>query len=52
MIYITGPEPTTTEFTAIYYGPKYRSVKGNVLIADTGSQFAGLETFGQVICMW
>lgn len=46
-IFLTGAEPTTSEFTVIMHGEKIRSVEGIVMAADSSRSFSPLEKFGQ-----
>uniref|UniRef100_A0A3Q4G3T4 Sarcalumenin n=2 Tax=Neolamprologus brichardi TaxID=32507 RepID=A0A3Q4G3T4_NEOBR len=43
----TGAEPTTSEYTVIMHGEKFRSVEGIVMAADSSRPFSPLEKFGQ-----
>ncbi|XP_037113780.1 uncharacterized protein LOC119126626 isoform X1 [Syngnathus acus] len=43
----TGAEPTTSEYTVIMHGDKYRTVEGIVMAADSSRSFSPLEKFGQ-----
>uniref|UniRef100_A0A672HXQ4 Sarcalumenin n=1 Tax=Salarias fasciatus TaxID=181472 RepID=A0A672HXQ4_SALFA len=43
----TGAEPTTSEYTVIMHGEKFRSVEGIVMAADSSRSFSPLEKFGQ-----
>ncbi|XP_053274101.1 uncharacterized protein LOC128436345 [Pleuronectes platessa] len=43
----TGAEPTTSEYTVITHGEKFRSVEGIVMAADSSRSFSPLERFGQ-----
>ncbi|CAL1601792.1 unnamed protein product [Knipowitschia caucasica] len=43
----TGAEPTTSEYTVIMHGEKFRSVEGIVMAADSSRAFSPLEKFGQ-----
>ncbi|XP_056264244.1 proteoglycan 4-like isoform X2 [Pseudoliparis swirei] len=43
----TGAEPTTSEFTVIMNGEKFRSIEGIVMAADSSRSFSPLEKFGQ-----
>uniref|UniRef100_A0A3P8VW30 Sarcalumenin n=1 Tax=Cynoglossus semilaevis TaxID=244447 RepID=A0A3P8VW30_CYNSE len=43
----TGAEPTTSEYTVIMHGEKFRSVEGIVMAADSSRSFSPLERFGQ-----
>ncbi|TMS23403.1 Sarcalumenin [Larimichthys crocea] len=43
----TGAEPTTSEYTVIMHGEKYRSIEGIVMAADSSRSFSPLEKFGQ-----
>ncbi|KAM6972155.1 sarcalumenin [Aplochiton taeniatus] len=42
-----GAEPTTSEYTVVMHGDKYRTVEGIVMAADSGRAFSPLEKFGQ-----
>ncbi|XP_045546972.1 sarcalumenin isoform X2 [Salmo salar] len=43
----TGAEPTTSEYTVVMHGDKFRSVEGIVMAADSSRSFSPLERFGQ-----
>ncbi|XP_055773725.1 sarcalumenin-like isoform X2 [Salvelinus fontinalis] len=43
----TGAEPTTSEYTVVMHGDKFRSVEGIVMAADSSRSFSPLEKFGQ-----
>ncbi|XP_069386920.1 LOW QUALITY PROTEIN: sarcalumenin [Paralichthys olivaceus] len=43
----TGAEPTTSEYTVIMHGEKFRSIEGIVMAADSSRSFSPLERFGQ-----
>nr|XP_033480541.1 sarcalumenin-like isoform X1 [Epinephelus lanceolatus] len=43
----TGAEPTTSEYTVIMHGEKFRSIEGIVMAADSSRSFSPLEKFGQ-----
>ncbi|XP_054460292.1 titin-like [Anoplopoma fimbria] len=43
----TGAEPTTSEYTVIMNGEKFRSIEGIVMAADSSRSFSPLEKFGQ-----
>uniref|UniRef100_A0A8C6S884 Sarcalumenin n=1 Tax=Neogobius melanostomus TaxID=47308 RepID=A0A8C6S884_9GOBI len=43
----TGAEPTTSEYTVIMHGEKFRTVEGIVMAADSSRSFSPLEKFGQ-----
>ncbi|XP_037621032.1 sarcalumenin-like isoform X2 [Sebastes umbrosus] len=43
----TGAEPTTSEYTVVMHGEKFRSVEGIVMAADSSRSFSPLEKFGQ-----
>ncbi|KAK7930143.1 hypothetical protein WMY93_006538 [Mugilogobius chulae] len=43
----TGAEPTTSEYTVIMHGEKFRTVEGIVMAADSSRAFSPLEKFGQ-----
>ncbi|XP_054635046.1 sarcalumenin-like isoform X2 [Dunckerocampus dactyliophorus] len=43
----TGAEPTTSEYTVIMHGEKFRNIEGIVMAADTSRSFSPLEKFGQ-----
>ncbi|AWP05990.1 putative sarcalumenin-like [Scophthalmus maximus] len=43
----TGAEPTTSEYTVIMHGEKFRSIEGIVMAADSSRSFSSLEKFGQ-----
>uniref|UniRef100_A0A8C7Z7F6 Sarcalumenin n=1 Tax=Oryzias sinensis TaxID=183150 RepID=A0A8C7Z7F6_9TELE len=43
----TGAEPTTSEYTVIMHGDKFRSIEGIVMAADSSRSFSPLEKFGQ-----
>ncbi|XP_077380601.1 uncharacterized protein LOC144020728 [Festucalex cinctus] len=43
----TGAEPTTSEYTVIMHGEKYRTIEGIVMAADSSRSFSPLEKFGQ-----
>ncbi|KAM4584413.1 uncharacterized protein PAE49_003972 [Odontesthes bonariensis] len=43
----TGAEPTTSEYTVIMHGEKYRSIEGIVMAADSSRSLSPLEKFGQ-----
>ncbi|CAH1776310.1 unnamed protein product, partial [Owenia fusiformis] len=43
----TGAEPTTSDFTVVMNGPKYKAVEGIVLATDSNRPFSALEKFGQ-----
>ncbi|KAM3623621.1 uncharacterized protein V6R79_013412 [Siganus canaliculatus] len=43
----TGAEPTTSEYTVLMHGEKYRTVEGIVMAADSSRSFSPLEKFGQ-----
>ncbi|KAF7653337.1 hypothetical protein LDENG_00084180 [Lucifuga dentata] len=43
----TGAEPTTSEYTVIMHGKKFRSIEGIVMAADSSRSFSPLEKFGQ-----
>ncbi|XP_036376715.1 sarcalumenin-like [Megalops cyprinoides] len=43
----TGAEPTTSEFTVIMHGEKFRTIEGIVMAADSSRNFSPLEKFGQ-----
>ncbi|CAL8331507.1 unnamed protein product [Merluccius merluccius] len=43
----TGAEPTTSEYTVVMHGDKFRSVEGIVMAADSSRSFSSLEKFGQ-----
>lgn len=42
-----GAEPTTSEYTVIMHGEKFRSIEGIVMAADSSRSFSPLEKFGQ-----
>lgn len=42
-----GAEPTTSEYTVIMHGEKYRSIEGIVMAADSSRSLSPLEKFGQ-----
>ncbi|KAK2815884.1 hypothetical protein Q5P01_026351 [Channa striata] len=43
----TGAEPTTSEYTVIMHGEKFRTIEGIVMAADSSRSFSPLEKFGQ-----
>ncbi|XP_029991477.1 sarcalumenin isoform X2 [Sphaeramia orbicularis] len=43
----TGAEPTTSEYTVIMHGDKFRTIEGIVMAADSSRSFSPLEKFGQ-----
>ncbi|XP_040001331.1 sarcalumenin-like [Xiphias gladius] len=43
----TGAEPTTSEYTVIMHGEKFRTIEGIVMAADSSRSFSPLERFGQ-----
>nr|XP_020476657.1 sarcalumenin-like [Monopterus albus] len=43
----TGAEPTTSEYTVITHGEKFRTIEGIVMAADSSRSFSPLERFGQ-----
>nr|XP_057929222.1 sarcalumenin [Doryrhamphus excisus] len=43
----TGAEPTTSEYTVIMHGEKFRTIEGIVMAADTSRSLSPLEKFGQ-----
>ncbi|XP_034044775.1 sarcalumenin-like isoform X2 [Thalassophryne amazonica] len=43
----TGAEPTTSEYTVIMHGEKFRTIEGIVMAADNSRLFSPLEKFGQ-----
>ncbi|XP_078146153.1 LOW QUALITY PROTEIN: sarcalumenin [Centroberyx gerrardi] len=43
----TGAEPTTSEYTVVMHGEKFRTVEGIVMAADSSRSFSPLEKFGQ-----
>ncbi|XP_070841435.1 uncharacterized protein [Chaetodon trifascialis] len=43
----TGAEPTTSEYTVITHGEKFRTIEGIVMAADSSRSFSPLEKFGQ-----
>ncbi|KAM4612420.1 uncharacterized protein ACJ7VT_012966 [Polymixia lowei] len=43
----TGAEPTTSEYTVVMHGDKFRTVEGIVMAADSSRSFSPLEKFGQ-----
>ncbi|XP_029358434.1 sarcalumenin [Echeneis naucrates] len=45
--FYTGAEPTTSEYTVIMHGEKFRSIEGIVMAADSSRSFSPLEKFGQ-----
>ncbi|KAL1005746.1 hypothetical protein UPYG_G00063440 [Umbra pygmaea] len=40
-------EPTTSEYTVLMHGDKFRTVEGIVMAADSSRSFSSLEKFGQ-----
>ena len=45
---LTGAEPTTSDFTVIMQGDRFKHMEGLVLAADSSKSFRTLETFGKV----
>ncbi|XP_016410441.1 sarcalumenin-like isoform X2 [Sinocyclocheilus rhinocerous] len=43
----TGAEPTTSEYTVLMHGEKFRTIEGIVMAADSSRSFSPLEKFGQ-----
>ncbi|XP_043079465.1 sarcalumenin-like [Puntigrus tetrazona] len=43
----TGAEPTTSEYTVLMHGEKFRTIEGIVMAADSSRSFSSLEKFGQ-----
>ncbi|XP_052447137.1 sarcalumenin-like isoform X1 [Carassius gibelio] len=43
----TGAEPTTSEYTVLMHGEKFRTIEGIVMAADSSRSFSPLERFGQ-----
>ncbi|XP_020496997.2 sarcalumenin [Labrus bergylta] len=43
----TGAEPTTSEYTVIMHGDKFKTIEGIVMAADSSRSFSPLEKFGQ-----
>ncbi|MEQ2205863.1 hypothetical protein XENOCAPTIV_016510 [Xenoophorus captivus] len=43
----TGAEPTTSEYTVIMHGERFRTIEGIVMAADSSRSFSPLEKFGQ-----
>lgn len=43
----TGAEPTTSEYTVIMHGDRFRTIEGIVMAADSSRSFSPLEKFGQ-----
>ncbi|XP_038163287.1 sarcalumenin-like [Cyprinodon tularosa] len=43
----TGAEPTTSEYTVIMNGERFRTIEGIVMAADSSRSFSPLEKFGQ-----
>ncbi|XP_047220418.1 sarcalumenin-like [Girardinichthys multiradiatus] len=43
----TGAEPTTSEYTVIMRGERFRTIEGIVMAADSSRSFSPLEKFGQ-----
>lgn len=43
----TGAEPTTSEYTVIMHGEKFKTIEGIVMAADSSRSFSPLEKFGQ-----
>ncbi len=46
--WLSGAEPTTSDFTVITHGATYKTVEGMVLAADPTRGFSALEKFGRV----
>lgn len=42
-----GAEPTTSEYTVIMHGDRFRTIEGIVMAADSSRSFSPLEKFGQ-----
>lgn len=42
-----GAEPTTSEYTVIMHGERFRTIEGIVMAADSSRSFSPLEKFGQ-----
>ena len=49
-LFVPGAEPTTSEFTVVMHGERFRTMDGMVLVADKEKGFSSLEQFGQVNC--
>lgn len=43
----SGAEPTTSEYTVLMHGEKFRTIEGIVMAADSSRSFSPLEKFGQ-----
>ena len=48
LLTVVGAEPTTSDFTVVMHGERYKTVEGLVLATDPDKQFSALEKFGQV----
>ena len=48
MFEFLGAEPTTSDFTVVMHGSRYKTVEGLVLATDLRHQFSDLAKYGQV----